>query len=298
MGELMSIEDQRQHAADVDDPLKEFEVEYDSLKRILWVFLNPKLVPSFTSSLLAQLYEHDCALTTDEQGNLYRGPQETVDYYIWASRTPRIYSLGGDLAYFAKCIEAKDRKGLMHYAIQCIDTLHLRVCNYRARRLITVALIQGDALGGGFEAALASDVIIAEEQARFGLPEILFNLFPGMGAYSLLSRRIGSVLTEKLMMSGTTYSAAQCYEMGLVDVVVHEGKGEQAVYEYVHTNRKRRNGVTAIYEARRSVLSVTHQELMTITTQWVDAALNLQGRDLRLMMRLVHRQHARLAGCH
>ena len=53
---------------------------------------------------------------------------------------------------------------------------------------MTVALIQGDAIGGGFEAMLTNDVVIAERTAKFGLPEILFNLFPGMGAHSFLKR--------------------------------------------------------------------------------------------------------------
>ena len=46
--------------------------------------------------------------------------------------------------------------------------------------LITIALVQGDALGGGFECALSFDVLIAERSAKMGLPEVLFNLFPGM----------------------------------------------------------------------------------------------------------------------
>jgi DSF synthase len=47
--------------------------------------------------------------------------------------------------------------------------------------VITASLVQGRALGSGFECALASDVIVAETGARMGFPEVLFNLFPGMG---------------------------------------------------------------------------------------------------------------------
>jgi DSF synthase len=50
------------------------------------------------------------------------------------------------------------------------------------RDVTTIALVQGDALGGGFETALSSNVLIAERSAKLGFPEILFNLFPGMGA--------------------------------------------------------------------------------------------------------------------
>ena len=56
--------------------------------------------------------------------------------------------------------------------------------------ILTVALIQGDAVGGGFEAMLTDDIVIAEQGAKFGLPEILFNLFPGMGGYSFLRRKV------------------------------------------------------------------------------------------------------------
>lgn len=145
-------------------------------------------------------------------------------------------------------------------------------------------------MGGGLEAALASDVIIAEAQAKLGFPEILFNLFPGMGAYSLLFRRIGSLKAEELMLSGKIYPARYFHEIGLVDILVPRGEGEQAVYDYVKTNRKRKNGMAAIYSARREVNAIRRSELMRITTQWVDAAFRLQAQDLRMMTRLVHSQ--------
>ena len=68
--------------------------------------------------------------------------------------------------------------------------------------LTTITLVQGDALGGGFEAAISSNVVIAEKSAKFGLPEVLFNLIPGMGAYSFLVRRTSPDLAEKIIMSG------------------------------------------------------------------------------------------------
>src|SRR5207249_864252 len=84
-------------------------------------------------------------------------------------------------------------------------------------------------IGGGFECAMSSDIIVAEESAQLGLPEILFNLFPGMGAYSLLSRRIGARAAEELILSGRVLSAAKLHEMGIVDVLAPNGGGETAV---------------------------------------------------------------------
>lgn len=272
-----------------------FNVQYQAAHNVLWGFFEPLIVPSFTGDLVRDLCVHDRSLQVDARGFLHTNLGQPVDYYVWASHTPGFYSLGGDLAYFSDCIERGDRHALMQYATQCIDGLFPRVSNYQAPRLITLALVQGDALGGGFEAALASDVLIAEEQSRFGLPEILFNLFPGMGGYSLLCRRIGSRLTEAMMLSGKIYSAAACHEMGIVDIVVAQGQGLQAVQAYVQTTGKRRNAVSAIYQARRTAMPVTRQELMAITTQWVDAALLLQDRELRLMKRMVQLQRAQMS---
>jgi DSF synthase len=107
----------------------------------------------------------------------------------------------------------------MEYATRCINCIYARVHHYAVPDLITVSLVQGDALGGGFEAALVSDVIIAEEQARFGFPEIRFNSFPGMGAYSLLARKVGGRIAERMMLSGKRYSASTLHVWGVVDHV-------------------------------------------------------------------------------
>src|SRR3546814_2073117 len=106
---------------------------------------------------------------------------------------------------------------------------------FSSRRLHTsCALVTGvqtcalPILGGGFEALMTFDVVVAERQARFGLPEILFGLFPGMGAYSILARRIGHVHAERMILGGKVYSAEEMYDMGLVHVIAETGEGEQA----------------------------------------------------------------------
>jgi DSF synthase len=154
--------------------------------------------------------------------------------------------------------------------------------------------VQGDALGGGFEAALTSDVIVAEESAQMGLPEILFNLFPGMGACSLLTRRIGPRAAEDLILSGKILSAAELHKMGVVDVLATDGQGETAVRNWIARNAKRRNGMQAVFNARQFIHPVTREELDGIVNLWVDAALRLGDRDLRMMNRLVRAQLKRM----
>ncbi len=270
--------------------LTDYETDYDPEFAILWGFIKPHAGPNVTRKLLEDIGKHDRLFKSNGGCVFYEGEPRPVNYYVAGSRMKGVYSLGGDLAYFMQCIERRDRDALLNYATLCVDNLYPRIQNYGVPNLITIALVQGDALGGGFEGALANNVIIAEEQAKMGLPEILFNLFPGMGAYSLLARRIGPRLAEEMILSGNLYSATKLHEMGIVDMVVPEGRGEMAVYDYVNKVHKRKNGVAATYQARQIVFPVTHEELMKITTLWVDAALRLDAKDLRMMTRIVHSQ--------
>src|SRR3546814_12298500 len=91
--------------------------------------------------------------------------------------------------------------------------------------MLTIGLVQGAAPGGGFEALLSFDYIVAERSATFGMPEIMFGLFPGMGAHALLSRKIGSAMADRLIVSNETYSAEAMYELGIVHQLAEPGDG-------------------------------------------------------------------------
>lgn len=272
----------------------EFDTEFEPITGTIWGYMNPRGAPCFNLNLLKEIREHDAALA--EHGGLVHveGDWCQARYYVGASRAPGAYNLGGDLALFMLLIKARDRGALASYAAKCIDNLHARIQNYGCPSLTTIALVQGDALGGGFECALTSDVIVAEESAQMGLPEIMFNLFPGMGAYQLLSRRIGVRSAEELILSGRLLSAAKLHEIGVVDVVAKDGQGESAVQEWIAANRRRQNGSQAVYRLRQLVNPITRQELDAVVESWVDAALRLTERDLRMMSWLVRAQQERI----
>src|SRR5207248_9216775 len=178
---------------------------------------------------------------------------------------------------------------LMEYGRRCIDNMYPWSRNLDLP-LTTVALVEGDALGGGFECALSASVLVAEESVRMGFPEILFNLFPGMGAYSFLARKVGRRITDELVTGGNMYTARQLYDLGVVDVLAPDGLGEAAVYSFVRKHARTPNGRRALEMVRREVEPVTHEELMRVVNIWADAALRLSERDLRLMERLVRAQ--------
>jgi DSF synthase len=128
-----------------------------------------------------------------------------------------------------------------------------------------------------------------------GLPEILFNLFPGMGAYSLLSRKLDPARAERMILSGRIYSTPELHEMGLVDVLADDGHGEDAVRHYIARNARRHRVQRSLCEVRRRIHPLTFAELQDVTEMWVEAALRLEEIDLRKMERLMAAQQRRLA---
>ena len=279
-------------AADVFD-LDNLRVTFDRNQRILWWSMRPRRRPSFTGELLA-----DMKVVADGLEALFAAPadggQPAVGHLVLSSLMPGIFNLGGDLSLFLDLIEQRDRPGLTRYAHHCADGQHRIATNF-GLPISTVALVQGDALGGGFEAALANDVIIAERSAKFGLPEVLFNLFPGMGVYSFLARRIGSVEAERMILSGRIYSAEELVAMGVVDAVVDDGAGPAAVYDHLVAFERIGRARQAVLQARRIVNPVTREELIRIADVWVETALMLSSRDLRRMRHLAMAQDRRWA---
>jgi len=273
----------------------QYETEFEPASSTVWGYFNPKEgAPCYSLGLLKDILEHDQRLVQNGGKVEVEGTLHDVQHYVTASRIPGIFNVGGDLALFSMLIRAGDRRALEQYAKLCIDNIYPRIRSFFSPTLTKIALVQGDALGGGFECALASDVLVAEESAQMGLPEILFNLFPGMGACSLLARRIGLRAAEELILSGKIYRAAELHKMGVVDVLATDGQGETAVRNWIGKNAKRRNGLQAVHRARQFIQPVTREELDGIVGLWVDAALRLSDRDLKMMNRLVRAQMRRI----
>jgi len=268
---------------------KQIEVEFEPEHAVAWTYMKPSGAPCFNLGMLEELRAHDSAIESCGGRVLYKDDLHQIHYYVGGSRVEGIFSLGGNLENLVELIKAGDHDTLMHYAKLCVDNMYLRICGYNSP-MITISLVQGEALGGGFETALSSNVIVAERRSRMGLPEILFNLFPGNGAYSLLARRVGMKRAEEMIFSGRVYTAEELHEAGVVDVLAEDGTGEAAVRDYIRRNERRRNGMQAVFSCRQHFHPVTHEELLNIANVWVSAALRLEEKDLKLMSRLARAQ--------
>ncbi|HJX14598.1 MAG TPA: crotonase/enoyl-CoA hydratase family protein [Candidatus Deferrimicrobiaceae bacterium] len=270
-------------------PFQQMHTRFEAEYGIMWYHMDPKPRPCFNPELLKELKKF-----VDSLAHIHkRAPEQeqngALRYTVFASRHPGVFSLGGDLELLLGLVKARDGEGLRRYAKACIDVVYSGMVNHEVP-VTTISLVQGDAMGGGFEAAMCNNVIIAEKSASFGFPEVLFNLFPGMGAHKLLARRLDPGRAEKIILSGRMYGAAELHEMGLVDAIADDGEGENAVYKFVREHSRRRNTFQSVLRVRRRIHPVSYEELIEISHIWVDAAMQLGERDIRLMERLLKAQ--------
>jgi len=264
--------------------LEQLEVSFEQQTGALWTFMRPRGRPSYNTDLLADFHAWQRGIKAD-----FDHRPEELKYLLLGSRTPGVFNLGGDLNLFAEKIGMRDRTSLIAYGESCVRILHRNI-NTLGLPMITIGLAQGDALGGGFESLLSFNIIIAEKGAKFGFPETLFGLFPGMGAYSLVARRTSASFAEEMMLSGRIYTAQEMKDAGLVHILAEPGQGIEAAREFMARNKRRHNGMRAVYQAGREVNPVSLAEFNRIVEIWADACLQLSDRDLKVMQRLVGAQ--------
>ena len=135
----------------------------------------------------------------------------------------RAFVAGADIGAMSimEPLEAKRFSEIGHAAMALLDRSPVP----------TIAAVNGYALGGGCEVALACDIRIAAENATFGFPEVSLGILPGMGGTQRLPRLIGPALAKELIFTGRRISAKEAREIGLVNRVVTEGEALNAARE-------------------------------------------------------------------
>jgi 3-hydroxyacyl-CoA dehydrogenase/enoyl-CoA hydratase/3-hydroxybutyryl-CoA epimerase len=120
-----------------------------------------------------------------------------------------------------------------------IGRAHAVIDRLEALRIPTVAVIHGFCLGGGLEVALACQSRIAIDGARFGFPEVMLGLHPGLGGTARLTRLVNPMQAMSLMLTGKTIDARRAKSLGLVDAVTQERHVRNAVRDAVFGRLKR-----------------------------------------------------------
>ncbi len=269
-----------------------YEVRYEPEHQLVWSSFKYPERPCMSYALLSDIASANRSIESFARQGMKSDDENRLLFQVANSTLPGVFNLGGDLAQFIELIRKGDHAGLMQYGKACIDVLYPFSTGFDLP-FTTISLVEGEALGGGFETALASKVLIAEEQATFGFPETMFGLFPGMGAFSFLARKLNPSLAKRIIASGKIYSAAELYEMGIVDRLVPNGEGTQAVYDFIKHQRSRSVGMHSLDRVMAEFNPVSYDELMNIVGIWVDTAMQLSEKNIRVMEYLVRAQRRR-----
>ena len=137
---------------------------------------------------------------------------QTTRVLILTGAGERAFVAGADIAAMSEmtAIEGLEFSRLGHRVLQTVEDLPIPV----------IAAVNGFALGGGLELAMACDLILASEKARFGQPEINLALIPGFGGTQRLPHRIGQARARELIMTGEMIEAKTALDWGLLNKVV------------------------------------------------------------------------------
>jgi DSF synthase len=265
--------------------LSQISAFYEEGRNIMWMMLRSRPRPCFTQELVSDILELARAA---------RNSGLPFDFWVTGSLVPDIFNVGGDLNFFVDVIRSGRRELLMAYARSCIDGLHEIYTGF-GTGAISIAMVEGTALGGGFESALAHHFVLSQNDAKMGFPEIAFNLFPGMGGYSLVERKSSMRLAEELISTGEAHTGDWYAEKGIVDQTFQPGEAFLTTRTFIDGIRPKLNGIRAMVKARQRVLPLSRAELIEITEDWVRAAFTIEEKDLAFMERLVILQNRRVS---
>jgi enoyl-CoA hydratase len=138
------------------------------------------------------------------------------------------FCAGADLRELYQRSQAMERGEAAKGVREFLERIH-RVLNLiDAGPLTTIAAVHGVTFGGGFELALACDLIIADKMARFCFPELRLGLIPGFGGIPRLKRDLGNAVVRDLLLTGRSFNATKAQQIGLVSQVVGEGEALRA----------------------------------------------------------------------
>ena len=169
------------------------------------------------------------------------------------------FCAGADLRELYQQSQTMDKAEAVKGVRDFLERIH-RVLNLiDAAPLTTIAAVHGVTFGGGFELALACDLIIADKMARFCFPELRLGLIPGFGGIPRLKRDLGNAVVRDLLLTGRSFNATKAQQIGLVSQVVGEGEALRAARAMATQLRKFDRATVAT--AKKFIKPIPHEEL-------------------------------------
>lgn len=258
-------------------------IKIDEEYKILWVGIDLQDKLCYSISFLDNL-------THVKELIVYMIKKENIKYVVAYSLNKGVWNLGGDLEFFVSCIKNKNIKSLQEYAYKCIDLVYNYNNNYELD-VFSTCVVQGNAFGGGFESALSGNFVIAEESAKFSFPEVIFGTFPGMGAYSFLTKKVGFNKANEIINSNKTYTATEIYNLGIINEVCENGFGIERMSSLI------KNGDLEKYITNPFMNicgKVSKQELIDVVDVWLGKAFSLTEENMNRMLKLANFQRRKV----
>jgi enoyl-CoA hydratase len=169
------------------------------------------------------------------------------------------FCAGADLRELYRRTQAMDKAEALKGVRDFLERIHRVLNMIDAAPLTTIAAVHGVTFGGGFELALACDVIIADKMARFCFPELRLGLIPGFGGIPRLKRDLGNAVVRDLLLTGRSFNATKAQQIGLVSQVVAEGEALRAARATAAQLGKFDRDTAAA--AKRFIKPIPHEEL-------------------------------------
>jgi DSF synthase len=263
-------------------PLAQLQLEYEPQIKTLWVTIAPEPKPVFTLGLVdsvARLQRAIVALWGKEDY-----PQSPIRFFAYRANGP-IFTFGGDLDFYLDCISRGDRAALQEHAQLSIEGV-LGNATSLSGTAITMATIEGKGIGGGIDAPLSCNLVIAEEQTSFSYPEVKFNHFP-VASVAVLSQRIGTRAAHRLLSNGTELTATEFEALGALDAVALRGQGENWLRKFASETLPMHAARLGLYEAfHRRRAAQFGNELTALAAAWTDHMLRLSPIEISRLQRI------------
>jgi enoyl-CoA hydratase len=169
------------------------------------------------------------------------------------------FCAGADLRELYQRSQSMEKADAARGVRDFLERIH-RVFNLiDAVPLTTIAAVHGVTFGGGFELALACDLIIADKMARFCFPELRLGLIPGFGGIPRLKRDLGNAVVRDLLLTGRSFNTTKAQQIGLVSQVVGEGEALRAARATAAQLKKFDRATAAA--AKKFIKPIPHEEL-------------------------------------
>jgi enoyl-CoA hydratase/carnithine racemase len=169
------------------------------------------------------------------------------------------FCAGADLRELYQSSLPLDAKARLDGVREFLERIHAVMNALDATALTTIAAVHGVCFGGGFELALACDLIVADKMARFCFPELRLGLIPGFGGIPRLKRDLGNAVVRDLLLTGRSINAAKALSVGLVSQVAAEGEALRVARATAAQVTKFDRGASAA--AKKFVKPIPREEL-------------------------------------